>query len=391
MRTAALVVSWLVTLAMTAAHATPVSAAEVLRTPEGFDLVTGNGPVFGDGPRRTYSVEVEPATGVEPTAFAGAVDAILGDNRSWASTADVSLERRGSTDVSIRVVLATPGTVDEFCARAGLDTAGIYSCWNGRFALINLDRWNSGASGFDGPLEAYRGYVINHEVGHGLGHSHVGCPAGGDPAPVMMQQTKGTGACEPNAWPFPSRSPGWLGGPFADVHGSAHEAATLALHTAGITRGCEPGRYCPAAPVRRDQLAALLDRATDTPPPARDAFTDDDGNPHEFSIDVLAEEGISHGCADGRYCPDAPVTRAQVASFLVRAFNLPLAEKSSFADTDGLAHAAAIDALAAAGISRGCADGRYCPVALVTRGQMATLLARALELQMPQASEGAHR
>ena len=364
---------------MPIASAAPASAAEAVGTPEGFQLVTGDGPVFGEGPLRTYSVEVEPATSVDPAEFARAVDATLGDKRSWAGPGEVSLQRIGATEASIRVVLATPATVDKFCARAGLRTNGIYSCWNGRFAMINLDRWNNGASGFDAPLSVYRGYVVNHEVGHGLGHGHVGCPSSGRPAPVMMQQTKGTGACEANAWPYPSRSPGWLGGPFADVHGNTHEEAIVALHASGITRGCAPGRYCPSAPVRRDQTAALLDRATDTTPPQRDYFVDDDGNVHEFSINVLAEAGIASGCADGRYCAEEVVTRAQVATLLARTFDLPPGPPAVFTDTVGLAHAEAINALAAAGITEGCAPDHYCPAAPVTRAQMAALLIRALD------------
>jgi len=69
--------------------------------------------------------------------------------------------------------------------------------------MINLDRWNGGAAGFAGPLADYRRYVVNHEVGHALGYEHRGCPATGALAPVMMQQTKGTGACMPNPWPYP--------------------------------------------------------------------------------------------------------------------------------------------------------------------------------------------
>ena len=106
-------------------------------------------------------------------------------------------------EAQIRVVLARPGTVDRLCARAGLRTGGFFSCWNGTFAALNLDRWQTGAPAFSAPLSVYRGYLVNHEVGHGLGKGHLGCPAAGTAAPVMMQQTKGTGACTPNAWPYP--------------------------------------------------------------------------------------------------------------------------------------------------------------------------------------------
>ena len=100
----------------------------------------------------------------------------------------------------------------------------------------------------------------------------------------------------------------------------------------------------------------------------------------------LADLGITAGCATNppQYCADQSVTRAQMASFLVRAFGIPPAETpAGFADTEGNTHAANIDALAAAGITLGCETDplRYCPDQAVTRAQMATFLNRALELQ----------
>jgi hypothetical protein len=67
-------------------------------------------------------------------------------------------------------------------------------------AVVNAMRWLAGAATYQ-DLHAYRAYVINHEVGHGLGHPHRGCPAPGAPAPVMVQQTIGLQGCAPNPWP----------------------------------------------------------------------------------------------------------------------------------------------------------------------------------------------
>ena len=93
----------------------------------------------------------------------------------------------------------------------------------------------------------------------------------------------------------------------------------------------------------------------------------------------LAELRVTEGCATSpaRYCPDNPVTRGQMATFLARAFDLEPAPTAGFFDTFGHVHAANIDALAAVGITAGCAaePARYCPNGLVTRGQMATFLA----------------
>jgi hypothetical protein len=55
--------------------------------------------------------------------------------------------------------------------------------------------------GYHGDLVAYHAYMVNHEVGHALGHGHQFCTHPGRSAPVMMQRTKGLGACKPNPWP----------------------------------------------------------------------------------------------------------------------------------------------------------------------------------------------
>ena len=91
---------------------------------------------------------------------------------------------------------------------------------------------------------------------------------------------------------------------------------------------------------------------------------------------------MTAGCATGplRFCPDRPVTRGQMATFLVRAFNLESGTAAGFADTARTTHEASIEAIAAASITAGCKTDplRYCPQEPVTRGQMATFLARAL-------------
>ena len=99
-------------------------------------------------------------------------------------------------------------------------------------------------------------------------------------------------------------------------------------------------------------------------------------------VERLAVLGVTTGCAAGpaRYCPHDSVTRAQMATFLTRAFDLGAASSFGFVDTEGNTHAASIDALAAAGVTAGCATGpaRYCPADSVTRAQMATFLTRAI-------------
>ena len=104
---------------------------------------------------------------------------------------------------------------------------------------------------------------------------------------------------------------------------------------------------------------------------------------HAASIDALFAAEITTGCGTEplRFCPDRAVTRAQMASFLARALGLRPAISAGFADVDARSvHAASIDALFAADITQGCSSEplRFCPDRAVTRAQMASFLIRSL-------------
>lgn len=174
-------------------------------------------------------------------------------------------------------------------------------------------------------------------------------------------------------------------GAFVDIVDNPHAEAIAAIAAAGITTGCNPpvnDRFCPGGTVTRGQMAAFLRRALDLPP-GPDAFGDDDGTTFEADIDALAAAGIAHGCdppADTSYCPGDEVTRAQVASLLAHALDLAPGP-DIFTDDDASVHQDAINSLAAIGATRGCnppADDHFCPGASLRRDQMATMLARAL-------------
>ncbi len=166
--------------------------------------------------------------------------------------------------------------------------------------------------------------------------------------------------------------------PFIDVRGSLFVGDIVWLVEHGITTGCGGGRFCPTALVPRDQMASFLARALNLPAAADDYFTDDAGSQHEADINRVAQAGITLGCGGTSYCPSAPVGRDQMASFLARALNLPAAARDYFADDAGSQHEADINRLAAAGVTNGCSPGLYCPSRLMTREEMAAFLHRAL-------------
>jgi glucose/arabinose dehydrogenase len=147
----------------------------------------------------------------------------------------------------------------------------------------------------------------------------------------------------------------------------------------GLTVGCTATRYCPTDAVTREQMAIFLDRALNLPSTAVDAFTDDDGMTGEGAINRIAAAGITTGCTDTTFCPDAVVTREQMASFLARALELDPSSSDFFTDDDTSTHESNINRIAAAGITTGCTLTTYCPKASVTRAQMAAFLRRAFE------------
>ena len=175
---------------------------------------------------------------------------------------------------------------------------------------------------------------------------------------------------------------------FIDDNGNFHEASIEAIAALGITRGCNPplvDRFCPASNVTRAEMAAFLIGAIGEQPSAvfTGAFPDvAAGQWYTGYVERLKELGITTGNADGTYGPDRAVTRAEMAVFLNRAFELGLPESGAvFADVPaGEWYAQAVEAIRLAGITTGCsaAPSLYCPIDPVKRDQMASFVARAL-------------
>lgn len=154
-----------------------------------------------------YSVEIEDGLTGGAEQFASVVGATLADPRGWQAAEAVRFvpvspqELANGATVEIRVTLATPTLTARLCAPLNTTLSQV-SCWNRGRAVLNLQRWVRGSTTYGDNLTAYRTYLVNHEVGHGLGHQHRHCPAPGQAAPIMVQQTKALEGC--TAWPWPT-------------------------------------------------------------------------------------------------------------------------------------------------------------------------------------------
>ncbi|WP_330438998.1 DUF3152 domain-containing protein [Micromonospora sp. NBC_00821] len=177
----------------------------------GFGYDARSGPVLGRaGELRRYRVAVESGSAEDVTEFAQAVEAALAGPGSWVDSGRLRLQQvPGAAPRDFTVYLATARTAGRMCARGGVDIRiggrPYTSCRAPGQVIINLDRWRLSVPHFVSagvPLTVYRTYVVNHEVGHQLGHRHERCPAAGRPAPVMMQQTLFLNGCRVNPWPY---------------------------------------------------------------------------------------------------------------------------------------------------------------------------------------------
>lgn len=182
------------------------------------------------------------------------------------------------------------------------------------------------------------------------------------------------------------------GGTFLDDDGNIHEGAIEAIFAAGITVGCGPELYCPANPVSRAEMATFLIRALNEDanlPTYQGTFSDvAAGQWYTGFVERLAQLGITVGYPDRTFRPANPVSRADMAVFLVRAMgeedNLP-SFQGTFTDVvAGQYFTGYVERLFQLGVTAGCSTSpaRYCPFDQTSRDQMASLLARAFNLTL---------
>jgi len=178
---------------------------------------------------------------------------------------------------------------------------------------------------------------------------------------------------------------------FPDVAGR-HADNVSCVAGFGVARGFPDGMFRPGVEVRRDQMASFLERMLEVggielPEPSSPHFTDvPAANEHGDAIERLAEAGIVNGVGEGSYDPRGTVTRAQMASFLVRTVEFALdedlsASRAPFTDVPSSStHAANIDVAYAIGITDGTTATTFSPGVVLLRGQMGSFLANTLDV-----------
>lgn len=144
----------------------------------------------------TYSLAQRGDVGADFSAFEAVTTAAYADPRGWSLGGAVQF-RRVASGGDFVLWLASPEEMDTFSD----DCSPSWSCRVGRDVVINDLRFRSGSPYWDGPLDDYRLLLVNHETGHWIGFDHDACAGDGEVAPIMMQQSKGVGACVGNPWP----------------------------------------------------------------------------------------------------------------------------------------------------------------------------------------------
>ena len=368
-------------MATTAAHGHDASAGD------GYEA--SGTEVSAAATERAYSYEIQTRGTVhsDPGAFAWRVADILGDARGWTLGGSVAFQEV-DTGGELNVILASPQAVENaapVCSR-------YYSCRVGDSVYINDRNWRESTPAFreaGGDIHTYREYLINHEVGHFLGFGHYDCGTPGNRAPVMQQQSIDLQGCEPAGWPSNTEREmlgdrlgvavhdDWY---FTDVLiGDVHQEDVHAVADAEVAAGFPDGTFRPQLDVTRGQMAAFLARALDLEAEEEVRFEDvPEDHAHAEPIAAVDEHEIVSGYDDETFGPDAAVTRAQMATMLARAYDLEAEDEPEFTDVDAdHTHAEGVAAVTEAGIAEGYDDDTYRPAEHVTRAQMAAFLARA--------------
>ena len=292
------------------------------------------------------------------------------------------------------VVAAAAGTVkwvDEECCHLAIDHGDAWSTW-----YIHLNNDTPGtddgqgrgiAPGIEEGTDVKRGQLIGW-VGDSGNAEWV--------APQLHFEMRKSGtAVNPYTAlmeaPVLEAAASNYAGEFRDDEGAVHQENIDQLARLGITRGCNPptnDRYCPQRLITRGEMAAFLRRYLDLPAAKDDHYRDDTDSIFQGDANAVTEAGIGFGCTATDYCPDEPLLREEMAQLLVRTY--ARAEPDRYTNTDGVdyftddqtsAYHESINRLKAAAVTVGCNppdNDRFCPERPLTRAEMATFIARAL-------------
>ncbi len=233
----------------------------------------------------------------------------------------------------------------------------------------------TGGPGTGGPGTGGPGTGGPGTGGPGTGGPGTGGPGTGGPG------TGGPGTGGPGTGGPGTGGPGAVTtGCFSDSVGDTHELAICELAASGVTTGRSDGTFGPRGEVTRGQMASFLARALGLELDVSvTSYSDVAGTTHARAIAAVSEAGIASGFSDGSFRPNQPVSREQMASFLARGWDLPNGSAARFSDVSSSVHRGAIGAIASAGITHGFADGTYRPRDNVSRAQMASFLVRAMD------------
>ena len=145
----------------------------------------------------------------------------------------------------------------------------------------------------------------------------------------------------------------------------------------GIARNCDADMFCTTDLVSRADTASYIAIAANLPPTDTDFFTDDNGSTHEADINRVAAAGIMAGCSSTTFCPAGTVSRGAIATILAKALKLPPAADDHFTDDASSSDEPGINAVAEAGIMAGCTATTFCPTTKIHRGETMAFLHRA--------------
>lgn len=179
-------------------------------------------------------------------------------------------------------------------------------------------------------------------------------------------------------------------GAFRDDDGHIHEFAIQVMARQGILKGCNPpanDRVCPDRALSRAEMATIFTRVMGLRPAAHQPFEDIADSPHRDDISAVRSAGLVMGCnppRNDRFCPERPISRGEVATLLARALHLPDRLGGPFTDIGSSVHAPHINAVESAGIVKGCnppSNSEFCPNRSLTRGEAATIVVRGFGLE----------